>query len=781
MSSSKRTTPPFEDDSTPAKRPTTASPCTTPTKRLKTASPYDLAPIGLEPLNEKEKRIVAVLDPPFTCKVEDCTLPAAFRNRSFCPFHKKHFIPQKGRPGTLCLDFEFMPQPPGKTCCCQKDTCHNIGYPTKGHFKFPINESFQDEWCKALSIPKSRLRLVPNDRPRVAYWHFLTEHREYKTDGKWYLKKDLGHFKDNENKVWKCATPPVASLAEFVKTYEASARTRPSPTTRPSPRKQVAEEGAIVNQKAVQILRLRAANSTQENEIKDLRQKLTDQAYDRSRGVLASQETTRRDSQNMSHARCNFEERLAEKEFENTAVLAEKEVTVADRDATIKQLLSAEPEEERDATMKQLSSCLALLKVQQKEADTKKSEHEAHLASIAALKESLLVKDAELIHIKKENMELSARLDEVESELEAAKTAAKSLQQPLRYAHFIKGRMEKHTSAFFVFDKIMTVEKFLDTINIKKDELDAGMCTRLRRHSYGQRMQRDGFRVGEVEEEDARRLRGLASSTGRQGGRPRKLHWKDEFLMYSCYHYTDMTHKMIAALMEVSRKLVHEAVCAFADYLDMFFEKTMPNPTRQEIRRNYPEHFIRTFHHASIVMILDCTDVATEDPALKRAHSTLWSQYHQQTGAKFAVACAPIGTVPHSWLPEGRPSSCTDPNITMSTGIIRDNLQKGDMVSVDKGFLIENHCAAFGVRVMRPTTKRNHQAQYGVGDTEKTSAVGNTRIIIEQVNRQGKSEFRLWNRKFPLVSKDLLTQLMRIGFMFANFKPAFIIGRDGQL
>jgi hypothetical protein len=116
----------------------------------------------------------------------------------------------------------------------------------------------------------------------------------------------------------------------------------------------------------------------------------------------------------------------------------------------------------------------------------------------------------------------------------------------------------------------------------------------------------------------------------------------------------------------------------------MFFEKTMPNPTWQEIRRNCPEHFIRTFHHASIVMIVDSTDAATEDPALKRDHSTLWSQCHQHAGVKFAVACTPIGTVSHSWLSEGRPSSCTDPNITVSTGVVRDNLQKGDKVSVDK-------------------------------------------------------------------------------------------------
>jgi hypothetical protein len=294
MSSSKRTTAPFEDDSTPTKRPKTTSPYATPTKRLKTASPYDLAPIGFELLNEKESRIVAVLDPPVTCKVEGCALPAACRNRTFCPFHKKHFIPQKGGPGNLCLDLEFMPQPPNKKCCCQKGTCHDIGYPTKGHFKFPINESFQAEWCEALSIPESKLSLKKSDRPRLAHWHFLNKHREHnKTDGKWHLKKDLGHFKDNENKVWECATPPVASLADFVKSYDASATTRRTPRNGLSPRTQAAEDGVIVSQKAVQILRLRAANSSQENEIKDLRGKLTDQANDLTRGVLESQERTR--------------------------------------------------------------------------------------------------------------------------------------------------------------------------------------------------------------------------------------------------------------------------------------------------------------------------------------------------------------------------------------------------------------------------------------------------------------------------------------------------------
>jgi hypothetical protein len=243
------------------------------------------------------------------------------------------------------------------------------------------------------------------------------------------------------------------------------------------------------------------------------------------------------------------------------------------------------------------------------------------------------------------------------------------------------------------------------------------------------------------------------------------------------YHYGGLSEHQIAALFNVSITLIGDVVRAFADYLDMFFARAMPNPSGDDLRRNYPDHFIRTFAHANIVMLLDCSDQAMQDPKSKSAHAVLYSLYHAQTGAKFAVGCTPTGVVPHSWCSEAYPSCISDPNIVEASSIINQNLVPGDMVEVDKGFLIEAFCALYGVRVMRPTTMRDKQRQQGRGDTEKTQEIGNTRIIIEQVNAQGKQNNRLFHQKFPLLCKDRLTQLMRIGFMFANFRPAFVIGR----
>ena len=100
--------------------------------------------------------------------------------------------------------------------------------------------------------------------------------------------------------------------------------------------------------------------------------------------------------------------------------------------------------------------------------------------------------------------------------------------------------------------------------------------------------------------------KGLASKPGSKG-RPRKLHWKDEFLMYCCFHHADMTNRKIQALMDVSSGVVSNAIRSYADYLDIFFALAFPNPTRDEIQRNYPSSFIETFCHAMIVMIIDCT------------------------------------------------------------------------------------------------------------------------------------------------------------------------------
>jgi hypothetical protein len=62
----------------------------------------------------------------------------------------------------------------------------------------------------------------------------------------------------------------------------------------------------------------------------------------------------------------------------------------------------------------------------------KQLQCEASSASVAALQEALPDKDAELVHVKMESMEFSARLEEVKTEPDAGKAGcSKVAQQPL--------------------------------------------------------------------------------------------------------------------------------------------------------------------------------------------------------------------------------------------------------------------------------------------------------------------------------------------------------------
>eukprot|EP00978_Attheya_sp_CCMP212_P016637 scaffold43752_cov51-Attheya_sp.AAC.6 len=196
---------------------------------------------------------------------------------------------------------------------------------------------------------------------------------------------------------------------------------------------------------------------------------------------------------------------------------------------------------------------------------------------------------------------------------------------------------------------------------------------------------------------------------------------------------TRWMYMQIKAVFQVSDTMVSDIVHQYSVYLDIFFKKAMPNPTKQEVLRRYPQSFIEKHGHGRIaIIILDCCDQEMEDPRFRNLHSVLYSLYHAQTGAKFGVGCTPIGVVPHPWCSEGYPSSVSDPNL---------------------------ECAKIGVQVSRPTTMRNKQQQQSRGETEKIQTVVNTRIFIENVNRQ-----------------DMLSDMMKIGFITANFKPAFLHG-----
>lgn len=350
---------------------------------------------------------------------------------------------------------------------------------------------------------------------------------------------------------------------------------------------------------------------------------------------------------------------------------------------------------------------------------------------------------------------LQAARDAGVSEEQAESSAAHPL---LRYS----ACGDKDFEVFTYFSNREMNDAFLDVINAKRDDNDDGECSRLLRFSLAKSEERNGT--------------GNTRKRKRGGGRKRKLHWKDEYLAWSCYVHCGWTEKQVARLFGVGQDAVSDIIRTWSVYMDKALALLFPNPTKAEVLRSYPLHLVRVFGHARIMMNLDASDVKGETARFSESQTASYSMYHSQTGAKLLVGCTPIAALPHSWIPDAYPSGVSDEAMTEATGIIRDNLRFGDMVNVDRGFCVENHAIDSGVTVSRPQKKMRGQDQFSQEDGHMHHKVGTTRIVIEQANSTAKQQSGYLQRTTPALQFDLLGTIARVSFLMTNFSAPLTTG-----
>ena len=717
---------------------------------LPSSNTLNQRPNGLEDFSDAQLALAMPIRGQ-TCKksidgTSVCSNPAVKRNRGMCVHHGTFFVPKGKAAGTLCLGREFLRggKDP-KLCSCGKLKCREIGYPNDGLFRFPADEAHAKQWAQALvganAIEQQR-RVVDDRRNiRIAYWHFHEEHRFKNQLGKWELRESIDSFKDNEGKVWRPGVVPLKSLDSFIQETKShrTPKLRLPPAESMTP---VSWQSTVAPFYTLPSIML--ATPHQSASITP---------------PIGSESSTNMRVGDIYPSPVRKRIKSLENELQN-----ERNLLLNERNRNLR----------LESAYRQISSDHLITR--QKMADVHKELEKTLYEKKEGEREAAEnCKHAYEHGLKEMEARWKEKFDKAEKEWALALVEAKKMTLGLRYEHFLdKGHMSKHVNVFFHFPSIHIIEAFLNAINIKRDDEDEGICSRLLRYSLVSRKERSAKEKLKDNVGDDNDVVVVNSSGPGKRGAPQKLHWKDEYLIFSTIHRGGLSQKQAESIFMVSDTLIGDIVHQYAVYLDRFFEKTMPNPKASEILSCYPDRFIFQFGHARIKMLLDCCDQSFEDPRFRAAHSVLYSVYHAQTGLKFGVGSTPTGVVPHSWCTEGYPSSLTDPNLVEASKVIKNNLRFGDIVEVDKAFLIECQCALLGIQVQRPTTMRDKQRQQSRGDTEKTQEVGNTRIIIEQVNRQGKSENRYFRGPVPISSKNIVSQMMRVGFMFANFKPAFI-------
>ena len=130
-------------------------------------------------------------------------------------------------------------------------------------------------------------------------------------------------------------------------------------------------------------------------------------------------------------------------------------------------------------------------------------------------------------------------------------------------------------------------------------------------------------------------------------------------------------------------------------------------------------------------------------------------------------------------IPDGNLGKATDTFIFMTgdTKILRQ-IPFGCTAKVDKGFLVDNEDAVGGIVIDCPQKRLKKQVQQSSADTGQTQKVGNTRIVIENVNGKVKGSVRLLNALIPCSQFSIISKIVRVGFLLQNFKKPIIQRRN---
>ena len=93
---------------------------------------------------------------------------------------------------------------------------------------------------------------------------------------------------------------------------------------------------------------------------------------------------------------------------------------------------------------------------------------------------------------------------------------------------------------------------------------------------------------------------------------------------------------------------------------------------------------------------------------------------------------------------------------------------------MDKGFIVDSKAAHEGVIVDRSTKRLCHQIQQSSVDTSQTQKIGNTRIIVENVNGELKSQIRWLNCLIPTLQFSIVSKIVCMGYLLQILRrPSF--------
>lgn len=697
------------------------------------------------------------------CKEEGCPFNSIKSNQGYCPAHKRCWYPLKGKRGEDLHgpDFTRWANDGRRGCDCNQVSCKSAGY-------FPLQDALYVPVAGisvAMATPnllssamKEKLELQIKDPKKESKlylyaWHFFPEHREKGEDGKWKLKieKDEKYYDLDRQKIYTFPPPRAAPLKfideEFFSEY-----------VRPQDRWAQQNANSKMPTWLLNMLALdaeldigRSADRESPAEEKSIARLKIETEIWRARALFLQKEKMKQAQQHS-------------KEMDNA-----KE----ERSKKISDMLQAH-RTELSETLKRHDLQLSNTKEQH---GALAAEMKRGYEAAGSQKDSEIRAKEELIkHLENEKARLKDQLDGVQVLL--AELQSQASRRPLRYNDLYPGGLlAKHVKAFTFFKTVATNDLFLEVLNYADGSTDSypagdGLCENLRPYSHVERSERNGETESpsmQSDSEEYKKHLARSRATRRRTG----MTWKDDYLAFCIYVRGGTTQELVACLMGISTGHMCDVFHEWATVLDDALCRWFPRPTRIQMLRAYPRRFLEADGHARCYLLLDAFEIFTQTSSNPGVASSTHSDYKKHCTVKFLGGTDPIGCPWNGTIPDGNPGRASDVIMTSDTNILRQ-IPFGGTSKVDKGFIVDNDAIAEGVTIDRPQKRLKKQVQQSTVDTSQTQKIGNTRIIVENVNGELKLQIRYLNVLIPCTQFPIISKIVRIGFLLQNFKKAII-------
>ena len=190
-------------------------------------------------------------------------------------------------------------------------------------------------------------------------------------------------------------------------------------------------------------------------------------------------------------------------------------------------------------------------------------------------------------------------------------------------------------------------------------------------------------------------------------------------------------------------------------------------PAKEDVVRTLPSVFKPSFKNCRV--IIDCTEVFCERARNLTLRAFTWSNYKHHNTLKILVGISPTGAV--SFILKAFGGRASDKLITQKSGFL-NNLEYGDKVLADRGFLIEEELASRGATLAIPSFT-NGVEQLSMKNVEESRRLARVRIHVERMMERLKN-FRILAGILPLSLVPHIDNIVMISAAVSNLQPRLI-------